>query len=662
MRRTAGSCLWVATLLLLVGCDQKPKTQTNWIDASITRFHSMGWLGARAHPATRTVDAVDADGNEVAVGGMVVTEVDADGPLAKAGVTRGDVLVRVGETWLPNRDDPSQDLIRAVEAEVSAGVQPIELGVLRGGKVETLQLAHDMKPMEVGLPAASERLSEIAQAGLRSLAGLQGEDGSFRVASQTPEQSLTACSIAGLAFIVGGGQTSDSPHADALRRCRQQVEILLARDDAELGPWALAWATMFLAELSGPLEIAGGLSALPPGALLAGGGGAVPITGGGRSGPIVIRSGHGTGESAPPPGAGKRTMTYSFSVGGDSQLPEGLDINELMKQGKVQVFTSGNLPGMESFPGASAAKVEMPDEPLWTVEVLEQLADKETVERLQPLMKLVERLNSLQKEAGGWDADRDDVGYSERTLTTNQALLALGMAQRAGVPVPGAVLRCGLQFLRAKTNDGHVIAVSEKGFDRRLEAGRSSGAGAALLALNCDANDGFLRELAAYSDQHARTIPEAGSVLPLHVLNTAILRRQRGRDTWATFFEEFRALIVSVQNRDGSFAPLPSDQGGPENLRRTLTNDAVRTAIWSLIAGLQGDQAPLLITQADNPLQTKITSDGKLMGGATPTFAAGAQPMDPEQARKMLERMGIDLDEIMKNSVQTGGSDPPEDK
>lgn len=70
----------------------------------------------------------------------------------------------------------------------------------------------------------------------------------------------------------------------------------------------------------------------------------------------------------------------------------------------------------------------------------------------------------------------------------------------------------------------------------------------------------------------------------------------------------------------------------------------------------------LLITQAGNPLQTKITSDEKLMGGATPTFAAGARPMDPEQARKMLESMGIDLDEIMKNSVQTGGGDPPQDK
>ena len=84
--------------------------------------------------------------------------------------------------------------------------------------------------------------------------------------------------------------------------------------------------------------------------------------------------------------------------------------------------------------------------------------------------------------------------------------------------------------------------------------------------------------------------------------------------------------------------------------------------IWSLIAGLQGDQAPLLITQAGNPLQSKITSDGKLMGGATPALPAGAQPMDPEQARKMLERFGIDLDEIMKHSEQTGGGDPPEDK
>ena len=174
MRRFTNCCVIAAVALSVAGCRKEPAAgaANAWIDPSVTRFHALGWLGGRAHPATRTVETTDKEGAEIAVGGMVVTEVDSDGPLAAAGVRRGDVIVRVGSTWLPIKDDPSLDFIRAVESEVSARVQPIQLGVLRKGSVEELELAHDMDPMEVGLPATSERLEAIAQAGLRKLVEL----------------------------------------------------------------------------------------------------------------------------------------------------------------------------------------------------------------------------------------------------------------------------------------------------------------------------------------------------------------------------------------------------------------------------------------------------------------------------------------------------------
>ena len=282
----------------------------------------------------------------------------------------------------------------------------------------------------------------------------------------------------------------------------------------------------------------------------------------------------------------------------------------------------------------------------------------ETVKRLELLTKLVERLTVLQQDDGGWDAAAERLGYSQRTITTNQALLALGMAQRAGVPISGAALKRGLKCLRKATNDGHVFAVNDAGFDRRLEAGRSSGAGAALMALNCHDSDEFLRELASFSDKNARTIATAKSRVSLHVLNTAILRRQRGRAAWAAFFEEFRDLIVSLQRRDGSFDQIPTEQASTNSIGEQTR----RTAMWTLVAALQNDRTPLLTAKASNPLQREITSDGQLVQGGMSGMPAAGMTMDPEQARKMLEGMGIDLDEMMKQAIEGAGGKADDDQ
>ena len=72
--------------------------------------------------------------------------------------------------------------------------------------------------------------------------------------------------------------------------------------------------------------------------------------------------------------------------------------------------------------------------------------------------------------------------------------------------------------------------------------------------------------------------------------------------------------------------------------------------MWTLVAALQSDNAPLLTAKASNPLQSKITSDGKLVQGGMPAMPAGGPAMDPEQIRKLLESMGVNPDELQTGS------------
>ena len=264
----------------------------------------------------------------------------------------------MGSTWLPIKDDPSLDFIRAVESEVSARVRPIQLGVLRAGSVEDLELAHNMDPMEVGLPATSERLAAIAQAGLRKLVELQGDDGSFGVASGELDRKITTCSMAGLALIAGGGADGESEFAPALKRCRSSVHDALDDDGAAIGPWSLAWAAMFLAESQGPLPIKSG-------------------------GPMMFSSGGPPKMIGLPPeahGDEGVKVTHSFSFSSSGEAPENIDLEELKKKGNVQIMTigPGGLSGMHAAPaGAAVAKADMPDEPLWSVDQVKMLAGAE---------------------------------------------------------------------------------------------------------------------------------------------------------------------------------------------------------------------------------------------------------------------------------------------
>ena len=71
MRRNVNCLSGLVVLLTIAGCGDKPASQasTSWIDSSITRFHPLGWLGGRAHPATRTVEVTDDELHRIVLAG-----------------------------------------------------------------------------------------------------------------------------------------------------------------------------------------------------------------------------------------------------------------------------------------------------------------------------------------------------------------------------------------------------------------------------------------------------------------------------------------------------------------------------------------------------------------------------------------------------------------
>ncbi len=519
---------------------------TDYIDVQVTEFHNLGWLGATGHPASATIQLDDPDhpGSSLYPGGIVLREISDSSPLADAGCRLGDVLVRVGESYLPNKEDPTLDLIGLIEGEISAGKQEISLVRLRDGEVDRFSIPVTIPALEAGYPLDIQRFKTAGRQGLGFLSKAQRDDGSFDTESNSAVSRLAVTSLAGLAFLASGSTQSEGDFAANIDRCFGFVEANVAagqEDDSageQTSVFAVSYALMFLAELS-------------------------------------------------------NTQQMNMAV-------------------------------------------------------------------MQALGESMGRLLSLQHEDGGWALgdDPDSQGYSDLTLATNQALMAMGMAERANVMGPNEPIEKACAFIKSRTGDGNVVTANVAGFDRRSEAGRSAGAAAALKSIGCSRYDSFLTQLVDYNVRLGKEIATGRSAVPLHILNTAILRRQIGGGSWGQFFEQFRILLVSLQRQDGSFAPIPNPSAAPLEFEEQFAGAAWRTAGYSLALLLQEEHVPLLLCKVDG-LGTHKTrdSDGHTTSGeAPPTMATGGMQMphgamsfsadNPEELREMLEKMGMDSDQI----------------
>ena len=234
-----------------IGCDTDQiasRKKTDFLDSSIEQLHSLGWLGGRSHPLADSlkIDDPDVEGKEISPGGIVIASVHDDGPMSKAGIKSGDVILRIAADWVPIKEDPTLDLIRLVERQISAEKQQIDLGIYREGNFQTVIVETDLQSIDEGLPLPTQRFTDVATNGLNFLARQQNEDGSIgKVATEEGQCINTA--LAGLAFLAADESAGDQYESNA-NLVVEYFKKTLGPEDLNLDPLTASYIGLFLAE------------------------------------------------------------------------------------------------------------------------------------------------------------------------------------------------------------------------------------------------------------------------------------------------------------------------------------------------------------------------------------------------------------------------------
>ncbi len=621
--RRISSALTLTACSVFVACGEPGSQRWNRvaIDRTIPGRDSLGWLGARSRPLREPL--IVKDGDELREpGGVVLCEITGDAAFAKAGARPGDVVVVVGEQWLPLKEDPTLDLLLLVEQAVSGGKGSIDLKLMRDGRLESLQVELSGKtPLEVGLPVAVERFKAGLGAALQHLLALQQTNGGWIEKAADSELALTAISV--LAFRAGGfGEDSADPASrEALLRAEFRMNQLVA-DPAEKNAFEWALAICAQCEAVGPL----------PAAVLR------------AASPKILSVAFGQAPDGMPAGSFR-----AIHAGSPQELQEllassGVEMQMITMDGH-EVSTPDGDAITQTLPtsGGSARMSDMPALPKPDLNALLEQLDPQRCGRLQELEASLNRFVALQQEDGGFGATT--LGGEDRLLTTSMALQAMGAVQRVGGKGSTQVIEKGCRFLRGLVEDGKVAAAVARGANRRTTAAHAASVAAAFRSLGCPDTDPFLKALTDYAEEHISDLLQVSSGLAFHLLNSAQLER-RELLPWQKFYEAVRLHLVAWQEPNGRFA-LPKMKS-PTQIEQSLAGEVLDTACGAWLLAAQEERLAVMLCKAENPFACAVDGEGKMQSAPEPELPKPEIPgdaihvTDPAEVEKLLESMGVE--------------------
>lgn len=197
-------------------------------------LYNLGVLGAKAsdeiegepQPAgtgRRQVQSTPQDSaQDVGPERLKIEILYPEGPATRAGLQLGDVLVGAGgKNFKKGSFEP---LARALEKALATdGNATLKLDVERDGKVLKLEAEIEGLGKTLKKPTSDAARAQLGRRALDWLAARQREDGGFPQTLSGQNGSVVQACVAGLAWIAGGSDLEDGPHADNVRRARRFV-------------------------------------------------------------------------------------------------------------------------------------------------------------------------------------------------------------------------------------------------------------------------------------------------------------------------------------------------------------------------------------------------------------------------------------------------------
>lgn len=221
---------------------------------------NLGLLGAEGIPMTKKeVEEFGLKGRNA----IRLTAILEGCAAEKAGLKKGDIVIGVGKSFLPEKKNPIHALVEFVEVATSSKDARLPLIVNRDGQNMTfvVELPYLGKHSST-CPLRCQRCDVLIEQSLKFLAEQQESGGSFPCQLGGTTGKVVVTSICGLAFIASGSTNRHGPYAEVIdkaakyvaKNCGKRLAFSDETDGVRGGNWnqvnwAYAYASLFLAEL-----------------------------------------------------------------------------------------------------------------------------------------------------------------------------------------------------------------------------------------------------------------------------------------------------------------------------------------------------------------------------------------------------------------------------